>query len=224
VLEKYAIDPPEAVARHLAEAANETPKPGDVAFTGSQVEIIARSRDALRAASARADALGLAPVILGDDIEGEAREVAAAHAAMALERADAMGAAAAPMVLLSGGETTVTVGPDTARGARGGRNSEYLLALALALDGDPRISALACDTDGIDGNSPAAGAVLTPDSLARAAAAGCDAAAMLDGHDSHNLFAAIGDAVTTGPTRTNVNDFRAILIHGGAAQLIDIEH
>lgn len=215
VLEKYRIKPSIAVERHLAAAADETPKPGDVVFTGSQVEIIARARDALQAAAETARSLGMEPVILGDDIEGEAREVAADHAAMALKKAAEMGSGAAPVVLLSGGETTVTVG---SAGGRGGRNSEYLLALALALGGDTRIWALAGDTDGIDGNSDAAGAVLAPDSLTRAAALGCDAAAMLDGHDSYSLFASLDDLVSTGPTRTNVNDFRAIIIRAGASQ------
>ncbi len=219
VLEKYRIAPPVSVERHLAAAADETPKPGDEAFAGSQVEIIARAGDALQAAAQRARALGIEPVILGDDIEGEAREIAAGHAALALERADGLGTAGQPLVLLSGGETTVTLG---ASEGRGGRNTEYLLALATALGGDARISALACDSDGIDGSGDAAGAVIAPDSLTRARAQGLDAAAMLDGHDSYAVFAALDDLIVTGPTRTNVNDFRAILIRAGTAQRIDL--
>ncbi len=226
VLEKYRIDPPDAVAQHLAAAENETPKPGDAAFTGAQVEVIARARDALEAAAARARALGIEPVILGDDIEGEAREVALDHAALAMRRAGEMGPGSAPLVLLSGGETTVALNSQEnisqRPSGRGGRNTEYLLALAAALKGDPRIWALACDSDGIDGSGDAAGAIIAPDSLERAEASGCDAPAMLDGHDSYRFFDTLGDLVITGPTRTNVNDFRAILIGAGAAQRIDL--
>jgi hydroxypyruvate reductase len=140
-------------------------------------------------------------VILGDAVEGEARLVARDQAAEVLRRRG-------PTLLLSGGETTVTV----AGGGRGGRNSEFLLALAIALDGAPRISAIACDTDGIDGSEDNAGAVLLPDTLTRAHAAGLDPKAFLADNNAYEFFAALGDLVVTGPTRTNVNDFRAILI------------
>ncbi len=207
VLDKYRIAPPEAVAHHLAAARDETPKPGDPRLAGAEAVVIARARDALEAAAAFARAQGVEPVMLGDAVEGEAREVAREHARLARAAAEADGP---PRLILSGGETTVTVGG--AAPGRGGRNTEYLLALALALDGAPGIAALACDTDGIDGDSGAAGATIGPDSLARARAAGRDPAADLAGHDSASLFAALGDLLVTGPTRTNVNDFRAILV------------
>tara|TARA_Y100000588_G_scaffold323784_1_gene356531 strand:- start:911 stop:1357 length:447 start_codon:yes stop_codon:yes gene_type:complete len=141
---------------------------------------------------------------MGADLEGEARHLGQGHAALALR--------SGPGVLLSGGETTVTV---NGKGGRGGRNCEYLLAMAIALDGVPGIHAIACDTDGIDGTEDAAGAIITPSTLNRAAKAGLDAQMMLDGHDSYSFFAELGDLIITGPTRTNVNDFRAILIVGG---------
>jgi hydroxypyruvate reductase len=162
----------------------------------------------LEAAATRARAAGVAPVILGDAIEGEAREVARVMAAIARQVARHGQPAAAPCVLLSGGETTVTV---TGQG-RGGRNAEFLLALAIALDGAPGIFALACDTDGIDGSEDNAGAILGPDSLARAEAAGLDAKARLADNDGYGFFAALDDLIVTGPTLTNVNDFRAILV------------
>ena len=147
-------------------------------------------------------------MILGDAIEGEAREVARVMAGIARQAARHGQPAAAPCVLLSGGETTVTV---TGRG-RGGRNAEFLLALAIALEGAPGIFALACDTDGIDGSENNAGANIAPDTLARAAAAGLDAKARLADNDGYGFFAGLGDLVVTGPTLTNVNDFRAILV------------
>ena len=155
----------------------------------------------LRAAAAVAQAAGVTPFILGDAIEGEARQVACAMAADALSRS-------APGVLISGGETTVTV----TGGGRGGRNTEFLLALAIALNGAPRVSAIACDTDGIDGSEENAGAQVRPDTLARARAMGLDPAAFLADNNAYEFFAALGDLVVTGPTHTNVNDFRAILI------------
>jgi len=201
VLEKYAIDPGPAIAAALQDPANETPKPGDPRLANAETVLIATPMLALEAAAGRARAAGLEAHILGDAIEGEAREVAAAHARQAL-------AAPGRCVLLSGGETTVTL-----KGAgRGGRNAEYTLALALALDGAPGISAIACDTDGIDGSEDNAGAVLSPDTLERARALGLDAAAMLADNDAYGFFAALGDLVMTGPTLTNVNDFRAILV------------
>jgi hydroxypyruvate reductase len=208
VLAKYRIRPPAAVAAHLARAAEETPKPGDPRLAHSEMILVARPQDALDAAAAAAKAAGITPVVLGDSIEGEAREVARAMAGMALQVARRGQPARPPAVLLSGGETTVTV---RGRG-RGGRNLEFLLALALALDGRAGIHALAADTDGIDGTEEAAGALVGPDSLARAARLGLDAKARLADNDAATVFAALGDLVMTGPTRTNVNDFRAILV------------
>jgi hydroxypyruvate reductase len=208
VLTKYRIEPPAAVAAHLARAAEETPKPGDPRLAHSEMILVARPQDALDAAAAVAKAAGITPVVLGDSIEGEAREVARALAGMALQVARRGQPARPPAVLLSGGETTVTV---RGRG-RGGRNLEFLLALALALDGRAGIHALAADTDGIDGTEEAAGALVGPDSLARAARLGLDAKARLADNDAATVFAALGDLVMTGPTRTNVNDFRAILV------------
>jgi hydroxypyruvate reductase len=202
VLARYRIDVPEAIRRHLAGRDAETPKPGDPRLAASEARVIARARDALEAAAAAARAAGIAPVILGDDLQGEAADLARDHARLAATTSR-------PSVILSGGETTVTVG---LAGGRGGRNSEYLLALAVALNAAAGVHAIACDTDGIDGSEDNAGAVIGPDTLARAAAARLDAAAMLAGHDAWGFFAALGDLIVTGPTRTNVNDFRAILL------------
>ncbi|HZH28249.1 MAG TPA: glycerate kinase [Azospirillaceae bacterium] len=212
VLRKYGIDPPPAVARHLAEAADETPKPDDPRLARTRTVLVARPQDSLEAAAAIARARGVTPIILGDAIEGEAREVARVMAGIARQAAGhglfPGQPAGKPCVLLSGGETTVTV-----RGkGRGGRNMEFLLALALALDGHPGIHALACDTDGIDGTEDAAGALIRPDTCARARAAGLDPNAHLLDNDAYPLFKTLGDLVTSGPTLTNVNDFRAILV------------
>ena len=201
ILERYAIDAPSAVADRLRAAADETPKPGDPRLAAAETILVATPREALEAAAGAARAAGYAPVILGDAIEGEAREVAAEQARRAL-------ATFPGHVLLSGGETTVSV---RGRG-RGGRNCEYLLALAVALDGDPKVWAIACDTDGIDGTHDNAGALLSPDTLVRAAAMGLDAGAYLADNDGYGFFSALGDLVVTGPTFTNVNDFRAILV------------
>ena len=203
VLEKYAIRAPASVAARLKAADDETPKPGDPRLARSSVHIIATPAAALEAAAAEARAGGVEPIIMGDSLEGEARELGAFHGAMARGRLDD-----APLVILSGGETTVTM---TGAG-RGGRNAEYLLALAIALDGTPGVHAMACDTDGIDGSEDNAGAIITPDSLARARAAGLDPLARLNDNDAYGFFETLGDLVVTGPTRTNVNDFRAILI------------
>jgi hydroxypyruvate reductase len=204
VLHKYQIAIPPAVTNWLESLASETPKPGHPAFARVQNRIITRARDALSAAAREAEAMGFAVVDLGDAIEGEARLVARAHAELALRHR----AEKKSVVLLSGGETTVTV----KGGGRGGRNSEYLLALALALDGAPGIWAIACDTDGIDGTERNAGAIIGPDTLARGTVLGADGQAALTRNDAYGFFAALGDLVETGPTRTNVNDFRAILI------------
>jgi glycerate 2-kinase len=199
VLDSYGIGAPESVRRLLAAGATETPRQ----VAAGEVHVIAGARGALEAAAVAARAVDVKPLILGDDIEGEARDVARAMAAAAAACSDV-----APCVLLSGGETTVTV-----RGnGRGGRNSEFLLALAISLDGEARVHAIACDTDGIDGSEDNAGAIIAPDTLARARAARLDARAFLADNDAHGFFSALGDLVVTGPTRTNVNDFRAILI------------
>jgi hydroxypyruvate reductase len=208
VLTKYGIDEPAAVVAHLRNGRDETPKPGDPRLARIETKIVARPQDALEAAAALAARAGISPVILGDSIEGEAREVAMVHAGIARQVRRHGQPARAPAVLLSGGETTVTV-----RGhGRGGRNAEFLLALAVALQGEPGIHAVAGDTDGIDGTEDNAGALLDPTSLARAAARGIDAKRALAGNDGYGFFAALGDLIVTGPTRTNVNDFRAILI------------
>jgi hydroxypyruvate reductase len=204
ILNTYEIAVPPAVKIWLENPASETPKPGHPAFARVQNRIIARARDALSAAAREADAMGLPVVDLGDAIEDEARLVARAHAELALRyRAEKKSC-----VLISGGETTVTV----KGGGRGGRNSEYLLALALALDSASGIWAIACDTDGIDGTETNAGAIIGPDTLARSMALAADGQAALARNDAYGFFAALGDLVETGPTRTNVNDFRAILV------------
>lgn len=208
VLAKYGIVPPPAVQARLAAPESETPKPGDPVFARTEFRLVATPQQALEAAAAAARAAGITPLILSDSIEGEAREVGKVHAAIARQIALRGQPAAAPCLLLSGGETTVTV-----RGqGRGGRNAEFLLGLTLSLGGRPGIWALAADSDGIDGSEDNAGAVAGPDTLARAAAAGLDAAACLADNDAYHFFAALGDLVVTGPTRTNVNDFRAVLI------------
>ncbi len=208
ILARHAITPPPAIAAWLATEAAETPKPGHPAFARTQTRLIATPMLALHAAAATARAAGITPLILGDAIEGESREAARVLAAIAQSCAAYGHPAAPPCVLLSGGETTVT---HTAPGS-GGRNTEFLLALALALQSRPQIHALAADTDGIDGTEQNAGAQITPTTLARAAALNLDPAAHLAAHTAHPFFAALGDLITTGPTRTNVNDFRAILI------------
>jgi hydroxypyruvate reductase len=208
ILEKYGIGGPAAAVQHLSEAKMETPKPGDAVFDGNETRLIATPQMALDAAADVARKAGITPVILGDAIEGEAREVAKVHAGVARQVARHGQPASAPAVLLSGGETTVTV-----RGkGRGGRNAEFMIALAIALDGMPGVHALAADTDGIDGTEDNAGAVVLPDTLARAEALGIDAKARLADNDGYGFFEALSDLVVTGPTLTNVNDFRAILI------------
>jgi len=194
VLRKYGIAPPGPFS--------ETPKPGDALFARVENRVIGTARRSLEAAASVFAAAGVAPVILGDDITGEAREVAKSMAAQAR-------GVRRPSVLISGGECTVTV---RGTGGRGGRCAEFLLALALATEGVPGVHGIAADTDGIDGSEDNAGALLAPDTLARAAALGIDAGKMLEANDSYGFFSALGDLVVTGPTRTNVNDYRAILI------------
>lgn len=205
IVEKYAITQPEAAVAHLRRGEEESPKPGDPRLARMENIVIAAAAQSLDAAAARAREAGLEPVLLGDDLEGESRELGAAHARLALAAREAGRAT----VLLSGGETTVTVRGET---GRGGPNTEYLLGMALTLDGAPGIWALACDTDGIDGTEDNAGATIGPDTLTRIAAAGLDPRTALAENDAYGVFATLGDLVVTGPTRTNVNDFRAVLI------------
>ncbi len=208
ILQRYGIAPPRGVLEHLTKPEAETPKPGDPRLDKAETILITRPQDALEAAAARAEAAGITPVILGDALEGEARDMARDMAGAALQAQRDGAPAAPPCVLLSGGEATVTV-----RGTgRGGPNVEFLLALAIALNGAPGIFGLACDTDGIDGTEDNAGALIGPDTLARAREVGLDPAARLADNDSYGLFDGLGDLVMTGPTLTNVNDFRAILV------------
>jgi glycerate 2-kinase len=210
ILDKYRIKEPAAVLEHLRAARDETPKPGDTRLARCELRLIATPQLSLQAAAEVAKRAGVTPLILGDAIEGESREVALVHAGIARQVQRHGQPANAPCVLLSGGETTVTV-----RGSgRGGRNAEFLLALAVALGGEPGIHALAGDTDGIDGTEDNAGALLTPDSLARASERGMDAKAMLADNDGYSFFKGLGDLIVTGPTLTNVNDFRAVLVTG----------
>ena len=208
IIERYRIEIPAKLRERLQSGELETPKPGDPRLTASDSRLVASPRLMLEVAAAEARCLGIEPLILGDALEGEAREVGKVLAGVALSCARHGSPARKPCVLLSGGETTVTV-----RGqGRGGRNSEFLLGLALALDGAPGIDALAADTDGIDGSEDNAGAFVGPDTLARAKAAGVDVRTCLAGNDAWYCFSQLGDLLVTGPTRTNVNDFRAILI------------
>ncbi|WP_395138210.1 glycerate kinase [Schlegelella aquatica] len=209
ILRRYGIALPPAAERALREGRWETPKPGDRLFAGHEVKLVATPQQALEAAAAEARRLGLKAHILSDRIEGESRVVGQVHAALALQVARHNEPFRRPCVLLSGGETTVTVnGP----AGRGGRASEFLLGAALALQGEPGVWVLAADTDGIDGVEDNAGALVAPDSLARARAAGVSARQCLDRHDAYAFFEALGDLVITGPTFTNVNDFRVVLI------------
>ncbi len=208
VFAKYGIDAPESVRRRFEAARDETPKPGDPRLANTETRLIARPLASLEAAAEAARVAGVTPIILGDAIEGEAREVATVMAGIARSARRHGHPARPPMVLLSGGETTVTV---RGRG-RGGRNAEFLLALALALQGEDGISAIAGDTDGIDGSEDNAGAIIDPTTLERARHRGIDAKTRLADNDAYTLFAGIGDLVVTGPTLTNVNDFRAILV------------
>ncbi len=207
VLSRYGIDVAENVRRHLASAENETPKPGDPIFKRASTQIIATAQQSLAAAAQFVEQAGYSAVVLGD-LEGESREVAIVHAGIARQVAKYGQPAAAPCVILSGGETTVTV-----RGnGRGGRNAEFALSLAIALQAQSDVYAIACDTDGIDGTEDNAGCIVTPDSLARARDAGMNPADYLENNDGYGFFSALDALVVTGPTRTNVNDFRAIVI------------
>jgi hydroxypyruvate reductase len=208
ILKRYAIEVPPNVRGLLESGRGESPKPGDPQLAGSQIRMIATPQMALEAAADVARQAGVAPLILGDSIEGEARDVGKVMAGIARQVGTHGQPCAAPCVLLSGGETTVTVHGD----GRGGRNVEFLLALGIALDGQEGVFAIAGDTDGVDGTEEVAGAYLAPDSLTRALDKGINARSSLANNDGHGFFEGIGDAVVTGPTLTNVNDFRAILI------------
>lgn len=210
ILDRYAISVPPAARAGLESGAFETPKPGDPRFEGHALHMIATPQDSLEAAAAAARAAGIEAHVLSDEIEGESREVGKVHAALARAVARRGTPFAKPCVILSGGETTVTVRTD--KPGRGGRATEFLMGCALALQGEPGVHVLAADTDGIDGIEDNAGAIVTPDTLARARAHELKAADYLDRHDAYNFFRQIGDLVTTGPTFTNVNDFRALLV------------
>jgi glycerate 2-kinase len=214
ILDRYRIEVPPAVRAQLESGALETPKPNDAVFKGHVTHLIATPQQSLEAAAAAARAAGIEAHILSDEMEGESREVGKVHGALA--RAVALRGApfAKPCVILSGGETTVTIRPrqpGQAKG-RGGRAGEFCLGLAGALASQKNVWALAADTDGIDGVEDNAGAFVTPDTLARAEAAGCKLADHLDRNDAYGYFDAIGDLCVTGPTHTNVNDFRALLV------------
>ena len=204
IIDKYGMDVPDAVRAWLANPASETPKPGDPVFDACEYRMAATPAMSMEAAARIVREAGLEPIMLGDAIEGEARDIGVEHARLALDHKKAR----RKCVLLSGGETTVTV-----RGkGRGGRNTEYLLGHALELAGAEGISTIACDTDGIDGSEDNAGAWCGPQTLAAARAAGADPEALLAANDAYTCFEAAGTLVVTGPTLTNVNDFRATLI------------
>ena len=208
LIARFGIVPSPAVAARLAQDADETPKPGSLPRT--EFRMIATPLMALQATAKAAEAMGFTPVILGDALEGESKEMGTVMAGIARSIRDHGYPVKAPAVLLSGGETTVTLGAGPY--GHGGRNTEFLAGLAVALDGAPGIWAMAADTDGVDGMDEVAGAILTPDTLVRLKAQGLEARTMLAGHDSHTLFKSVGDLIVTGPTLTNVNDIRAVLI------------
>lgn len=209
IIARYRLDIPERVRRHLERGEGETPKPGSLPH--ASFTLIATPMMALRAAREVARSHGLGALILGDALEGESRALALAHAGIARSVRRHGEPASPPLLLLSGGETTVTLSGGGKPG-RGGRNTEFLLALALALEGEKGVYALAADTDGIDGTEDAAGALIGPDTLSRARARGLEPRTFLERHDSYSFFSALGDLIITGPTLTNVNDIRALLI------------
>ncbi len=214
ILRRYGIEVPPAVRAQLERAELETPKPGDPRLARCETHLIATPQQSLEAAAAAARSLGLRAYILSDEIEGESREVGKVHAALARSAALGRSSFETPCVILSGGETTVTVrprAPDQPRG-KGGRAGEFCMGLAQALGGQPGVWALAADTDGIDGMEDNAGAVVTPDTLARAAVLGLKVGDHLARNDAYGFFEPLGDLVVTGPTHTNVNDFRAVLV------------
>jgi len=212
ILARFGVDPPAAIRRHLERGAAgeiaETPKPGDAAFARAENRVIATAHQSLLAAATFFQGHGVASMVLGDSVTGESREVAKVYGALAREVRFHGHPAKPPVALISGGETTVTL-----RGnGRGGRCTEFLLSLAVDLQGLERTWAIACDTDGIDGSEDNAGAVLSPDALSRAATMGVSAKKLLAGNDGYGFFSALGELVVTGPTRTNVNDYRVILV------------
>jgi hydroxypyruvate reductase len=212
ILARFGVKPPPSIAAHLARGAEgrepETPKEGDAIFARAENRVIATAHASLASAAAFVQHRGVTPMVLGDSVTGESSEVAKVYAALARQVRAHSHPFKPPVALISGGETTVTV-----RGkGRGGRCSEFLLSLALSLEGLDNTWALACDTDGIDGSEDNAGALLSPDALARAAAAGLAAKKLLADNDGYSFFEALGDLVVTGPTRTNVNDYRIILV------------
>ena len=211
IIARYGVDPPASVKEHLERGAlgeiPETPKPGDKIFARVENRVIATARQSLQAASDFFGQQGVPASIIGDSVTGEAREVGKAQGALA-RRISKSGPEKPPVALISGGECTVTVRGE----GRGGRCTEFLLSLGIELAGLPNAQAIACDTDGIDGSEDNAGAVLLPDSLDRAVKLGLDAGGLLADNDSYSFFSRIGDLVVTGPTRTNVNDYRAILL------------
>ncbi|HTR13867.1 MAG TPA: glycerate kinase [Roseiarcus sp.] len=208
VLNRYGINAPPSVQKLLEDANAETPKPGDPAFARTTNRIIATPQASLEAAAKVAREAGYQPLILGDSIEGEASEVGRVMSGIARQVVIHDAPAPAPCALISGGETTVTIKGH----GRGGRNVEFLLSLAVHLNGLERVYAIACDTDGVDGAEEIAGAIIAPDTLAHAEALGVNAKQRLADNDGHGFFEALGDQVVTGPTLTNVNDFRAILV------------
>lgn len=212
ILERFGVSPPAAIMARLADGAGgrvpETPKPGDPRFTRTETRVIATAHRSLMAASAFMQQRGIAPMVLGDSVTGEAREIAKPYAALAKQIKEHHHPIRPPVALISGGEATVTL-----RGTgRGGRCSEFLLSLAIELQGLEDVWALAADTDGIDGAESNAGAILAPDSLHRAVGLGLDAKKLLAANDAYGFFATLDDLVVTGPTRTNVNDFRIIVV------------
>ena len=212
VISRFNVEAPASVLAHLEKGAaglvDETPKPGDAAVAHSDVRVIATAHQCLRAAADFFTSHQITPVVLGDTVTGEASEVAKVYAALVREIRDHQQPFRPPVALISGGECTVTV-----RGnGRGGRCAEFLTSLAVELDGMPDVYALAADTDGIDGTEDNAGALLLPDSPARAAAKGISAKQLLANNDGYSYFEALGDLLVTGPTRTNVNDYRVILV------------
>ena len=214
ILQRYAITVPDSVLQALQSGVWETPKPGAPALAGHRVHMIATPQQSLEAAAAAARAQGLNAYILSDEIEGESREVGKVHAALARAAAKGLGPFTKPCVILSGGETTVTIKPQSvgATRGRGGRAGEFCMGLVQALQGQSGVWALAADTDGIDGIENNAGAQVSPDTLSRAQAQGLKLDEHLQRNDACGFFEPLGDVVVTGPTHTNVNDFRAILV------------
>ncbi len=217
VLARYEVQAPDTIVEYLSRGVRgeiaETPKPGDKIFRRAENRVIATAHAALEAAAKFFENHGVHAAVLGDSVTGEAREVAKVYGALAREVAQHDLPWPKPVALISGGECTVTV-----RGnGRGGRCAEFLLALAVNVDGLPGVQAIACDTDGIDGSEDNAGAILTPDALERAKAKGLRADKLLENNDGYGFFSELGDLVVTGPTRTNVNDYRAILVSAASA-------